>query len=214
LVGARKRLAPRQELAREYGAPGSRRACGLELIAVAVGLDPPNSREHQPRQTSPLDIPPNDAHQFIRRCDMTTAIDGALGSSLTRIELQTFSAESDRVRLSEVAVKAFLALAKAWELSNGEASALLGVSPSTLDRMKRGYRPTLSQDQLTRVSALVGIYKGLHLLFVDETADEWTRLPNRGPLFDRETPIQAMIEGGIPRMLDVRSYIDAVRGGL
>ncbi len=145
---------------------------------------------------------------------MTTAIDGALGSSLTRIELQTFSAESDRVRLSEVAVKAFLALAKAWELSNGEASALLGVSPSTLDRMKRGYRPTLSQDQLTRVSALVGIYKGLHLLFVDETADEWTRLPNRGPLFDRETPIQAMIEGGIPRMLDVRSYIDAVRGGL
>jgi len=107
-----------------------------------------------------------------------------------------------------------VALAKAWELSNGEASALLGVSPSTLDRMKRGYRPTLSQDQLTRVSALVGIYKGLHLLFVDETADEWTRLPNRGPLFDRETPIQAMIEGGIPRMLDVRSYIDAVRGGL
>ncbi len=145
---------------------------------------------------------------------MTTAIDGALGSSLTRIELQTFSAESDRARLSEVAVKAFLALAKAWELSNGEASALLGVSPSTLDRMKRGYRPTLSQDQLTRVSALVGIYKGLHLLFVDETADEWTRLPNRGPLFDRETPIQAMIEGGIPRMLDVRRYIDAVRGGL
>jgi hypothetical protein len=145
---------------------------------------------------------------------MTTAIDGALGSSLTRIELQTFSAESDRARLSEVAVKAFLALAKAWELSNGEASALLGVSPSTLDRMKRGYRPTLSQDQLTRVSALVGIYKGLHLLFVDETADEWTRLPNRGPLFDRETPIQAMIAGGIPRMLDVRRYIDAVRGGL
>ncbi len=145
---------------------------------------------------------------------MTTAIDSALGSSLIRIELQTFSAESDRVRLSEVAVKAFLALANAWELSNGEASALLGVSASTLDRMKRGYRPTLSQDQLTRVSALVGIYKGLHLLFVDETADEWTRLPNRGPLFDRETPIQAMIEGGIPRMLDVRRYIDAVRGGL
>ena len=43
---------------------------------------------------------------------------------------------------------------------------------STLDRMKRGSRPTLSQDQLTRVSALVGVYKGLHLLFADETADE------------------------------------------
>ena len=127
---------------------------------------------------------------------------------------QTFADESDRARFSEVALKAFLALMKAWELSNAEAAALLGVSASTLDRMKRGARPALSQDQLTRVSALVGVYKGLHLLFADATADEWTRRPNRGPLFDRETPIEAMIEGGIPRMLDVRRYIDAVRGGL
>ena len=45
-------------------------------------------------------------------------------------------------RLSEVALKAFLALMKAWDLSNAEASALLGVSASTFDRVKRGYRPT------------------------------------------------------------------------
>jgi hypothetical protein len=129
-------------------------------------------------------------------------------------EPQTFADERDRTRLSEVALKAFLALMKAWDLSNAEASALLGVSASTLDRIKRGYRPTLNQDQLTRVSALVGVYKGLHLLIADETADQWSRLPNRGPLFDRQTPIQAMIEGGIPRMLEVRRYVDAVRGGL
>jgi hypothetical protein len=135
-------------------------------------------------------------------------------SATPTVEPQTFADESDRARLSEVALKAFLALVRAWGLSNAEASALLGISASTLDRMKRGYRPTLSQDQLTRVSALVGVYKGLHLLFVDETADEWARRPNRGPLFDHETPIQAMIEGGIPRMLEVRRYIDAVRGGL
>ena len=132
---------------------------------------------------------------------------GALGP-------QTFADERDRARLSEVALKAFLALIKAWDLSNADASSLLGVSPSTLDRMKRGSRPTLSQDQLTRVSALVGVYKGLHLLFADETADEWARQPNSGPLFERDTPIQAMIEGGIPRMLEIRRYVDAVRGGL
>jgi uncharacterized protein (DUF2384 family) len=132
---------------------------------------------------------------------------GALGP-------QTFADERDRARLSEVALKAFLALIKAWDLSNAEASSLLGVSPSTLDRMKRGSRPTLSQDQLTRISALVGVYKGLHLLFADETADEWARRPNSGPLFERDTPIQAMIEGGIPRMLEIRRYVDAVRGGL
>ena len=135
-------------------------------------------------------------------------------AAIDAVEPQTFATESDRARLSEIAVKAFLALSKAWGLSNAEASSLLGVSASTLDRMKRGYRPILSQDQLTRVSALVGIFKGLHLLFVDQTADEWARRPNTGPLFDRETPIRAMIEGGIPRMLDVRRYIDAVRGGL
>jgi hypothetical protein len=139
---------------------------------------------------------------------------GARPLPLTAVEPQTFADEGDRTRLSEVALKAFLALMKAWDLSNAQASALLGVSASTLDRMKRGYRPALSQDQLTRVSALVGVYKGLHLLFADQTADEWARRPNRGPLFDRETPIEAMIEGGIPRMLEVRRYIDAVRGGL
>ena len=132
---------------------------------------------------------------------------GALGP-------QTFADERDRARLSEVALKAFLALIKAWDLSNADASSLLGVSPSTLDRMKRGSRPTLSQDQLTRVSALVGVYKGLHLLFADETGDEWARRRNSGPLFERVTPIQAMIEGGIPRMLEIRRYVDAVRGGL
>jgi hypothetical protein len=127
---------------------------------------------------------------------------------------QTFANERDRARLSAVALKAFLALIKAWDLSNAEAATLLGVSASTLDRMKRGARPTLSQDQLTRISALVGVYKGLHLLFADETADKWARRPNSGPLFERETPIGAMIEGGIPRMLEVRRYVDAVRGGL
>jgi uncharacterized protein (DUF2384 family) len=72
---------------------------------------------------------------------------------------------------------------------------------------------SLSQDQLTRVSALVGVFKGLHLLFADEMADRWMRLPNKGPLFENRTPIEAMIEGGIPIMLDVRRHVDALRAG-
>ena len=92
---------------------------------------------------------------------------------------------------------------------------MLGVSASTLDRIKRGsWDGELTQDQLTRVSALVGIYKGLHLLFADDMADRWPRLKNNGPLFSRSTPIDAMIEGGIPYMIEVRRYVDAVRGGL
>jgi uncharacterized protein (DUF2384 family) len=130
-------------------------------------------------------------------------------------ELQTFAAESERARLTGAGVKAFRALAARWKLSNTEAADLLGVSGSTWDRIKRKtWDGTLSQDQLTRISALVGVFKGLHLLFADQMSDEWPRLPNKGPIFARATPIQAMIEGGIPRMLEVRRYVDAVRGGL
>jgi hypothetical protein len=160
-----------------------------------------------------LDITSKDAHIIVRRRAMSSTLK-TVKLPQTAVPPQTFADESDRERLSDVALKAFLALSKAWDLSNAEAAALLGVSASTLDRMKRGYRPTLSQDQLTRVSALVGVYKGLHLLFADQTADEWARRPNSGPLFERETPIEAMIEGGIPRMLEVRRYVDAARGGL
>ena len=136
------------------------------------------------------------------------------GSMLEPRPPQTFSAEADRDRLSSVALKAFVALAQHWGLSNQQAAMLLGVSGSSWDRIKKGSRPSLNQDQLTRVSALVGAYKGLHLLFADQMADRWPGLQNKGPLFDGRTPIDAMIEGGIPLMLDVRRYVDAVRGGL
>ena len=129
--------------------------------------------------------------------------------------LQTFSDAQDRGRLSGTATKAFVRVAEAWGLSNGEAASLLGISLSTWERIKRGDRAEpLSQDQLTRISALVGMFKGLRLLFANSMADRWPSLPNSGPLFANRRPIDALIEGGIPRMLEVRRYIDAVRGGL
>ncbi|QXX76747.1 antitoxin Xre-like helix-turn-helix domain-containing protein [Methylovirgula sp. HY1] len=137
------------------------------------------------------------------------------GAPLTPIERQTFAAAEDRERLSSPALKAFTNLAQRWNLSNTEAAALLGVSGSTWDRIKSGkWEQALSQDQLTRVSATVGLFKGLHLLFASDMADRWVRLPNKGPLFDHRTPINSMIEGGIPQMIEVRRYVDAVRGGL
>ena len=134
---------------------------------------------------------------------------------VTTGELQTFAEERDRARLTAAAVKAVLRVAGAWQSSNAEGAALLGVSESTWDRMKAGkWDGVLSQDQLTRASALIGVFKGLHLLFADGMADRWPRLPNRGPVFDRMSPVQAMIVGGIPRMLETRQHIDALRGGL
>lgn len=129
--------------------------------------------------------------------------------------LQTFALDADRARFTGAAVKAVLRLVDAWGVGNAQGAALLGVSESTWDRMKAGsWQGTLSQDQLTRASALIGLFKGLHLLFVNDLADRWPTLANRAPVFDRRSPVEAMIEGGIPRMLETRQYIDALRGGL
>lgn len=122
---------------------------------------------------------------------------------------------STRERLTPAAVDAMVRLAEIWRLTSAEVCALLGdVSERTWFRMKKGgWSGALSQDTLTRISALLGIFKGLRLLFSEPLSDEWVRLPNKGPLYGGRRPLEAMIEGGIPKMLEVRRHIDALRGG-
>ncbi|ABC23687.1 antitoxin Xre-like helix-turn-helix domain-containing protein [Rhodospirillum rubrum] len=121
-----------------------------------------------------------------------------------------------RGRLTPAAIDGFVRLVAIWRLSTAEACALLGdVSERTWFRMKKGtWSGTLSQDALTRISALIGLYKGLRLLFSSPLAEEWIGLPNASPLYHGQRPLDGMIEGGIPRMLAVRRHIDALRGGL
>lgn len=121
-----------------------------------------------------------------------------------------------RERLTPAAVDGMVRLAGIWRLSSAEVCALMGdISERTWFRMKKGeWAGALSQDTLTRTSALFGIFKGLRLLFSEPLSDEWVRLPNKGPLYGGRRPLDVMIEGGIPAMLDVRRHIDALRGGL
>jgi hypothetical protein len=128
---------------------------------------------------------------------------------------QTFAREEDRARLTASSILALRSLARAWTLTGPEAATLLGVSESTWDRIKAGtWRGVLSQDQLMRVSAMIGTFKALHLLFADDMADRWVRLRNAGPLFANLSPLEAMMERGIPGMIEIRQHVDALRGGL
>ena len=139
----------------------------------------------------------------------------ALQSAQDMPDRQDFSRDADRVRLSKVALKAYRRLVEQWGLTGQQAAALLDVSLSTWERLKQDEKgKALSQDQMTRISALVGVFKGLHLLFADDMADRWPSLGNKAPLFAHMSPIESMIRGGIPQMLEVRRYVDAVRGGL
>lgn len=120
----------------------------------------------------------------------------------------------DASRVSDVAAKAYARLSEAWHLNNAIAAELISVSPRTWARMKTGdWSGKLNRDQLMRVSALTGLYKALHLYFSDDLADQWPNLRNTGPLFAGRDPIASMIEGGLPTMLDIRNYVDALRGG-
>lgn len=117
--------------------------------------------------------------------------------------------------LDAVGMKAYRRLVTFWGLGNGEAAALIDTTPRTWARMKKeSWAGALSQDQRLRLSALIGLYKGLHLYFSEPLADRWVRLPNTGPLFDGSSPLDTMIAGGLPTILKTRVYVDALRGGM
>ncbi|WP_394690699.1 antitoxin Xre-like helix-turn-helix domain-containing protein [Hoeflea sp.] len=114
-----------------------------------------------------------------------------------------------------VALKAFARIADAWSLTLREAAALADMSESTWKRAKRpGFAGDLTHDQMLRLSALIGLYKSLELYFNEPIAGEWVKLTNKGPEFDGARPVDAMIAGGLPKILRVRSYLDALRGGV
>ena len=128
---------------------------------------------------------------------------------------QSFAREADRVRLTPTGLNAYRALVMRWTLNDAQAATLLGVSGGTWRRMKTGvWEGVLTQDQFTRISALLSILDELHNLFGEPMADRWPTLINHGPIFDRRAPVDAMIHGGIPVMLDIRRHVGALRQGL
>ncbi len=119
-----------------------------------------------------------------------------------------------RRRLSPAAVVAFLKIIEKWELKNEDAMALLGgVSNGKYYELKRSHKGLLTQDELTRVSLLIGIFKALNILFRGKLANEWVSRPNGNPMFDNAPPLAVLIHSGLPGMLEVRRLLDARRGG-
>src|SRR5215471_5182594 len=117
-------------------------------------------------------------------------------------------------RLSPSAVPAFFKIAQAWKLRDESARQLLGgVSNGMFYQLKRGQKKTLDQDKLTRISLLLGIFKSLNLLYSRKLADAWINLPNSNPIFEGESPLSYIVQGGVPALMRVRQLLDARRGG-
>ena len=111
-------------------------------------------------------------------------------------------------------LRAVIRAAEAWHLTNQEAADLLGVPLATWNRMKSdAFRGRLDQDKVTRASLIIGIFKGLRVLFNGPLTHGWPKAANSGPGFNGRSPLRVMIDGGIPAMIAVRRHIDALRGG-
>ena len=142
----------------------------------------------------------------------------SLAYPATRYEptpLADLNDRTQRERLSGSALQAFYNIMQAWSVRDEDARALLGgLSNGPYYRWKRQPPKVLDADVLTRTSYLVGIFKALNILYGEELADEWVRLPNTNRLFGGATPLAYMVRGGIPAMQTARRLLDARRGGL
>jgi hypothetical protein len=119
----------------------------------------------------------------------------------------------DPKKLSNVALKMFVNITEnEWQLSEKEMRVLLGEpSRSTFYNWKVGKINALNRDTLERVSYIAGIYKALHVLFVEtQQANAWIKKANTA--FAGKSALQVMLAGSIVDLATVRKYLDAQRG--
>ncbi len=121
------------------------------------------------------------------------------------------SNSKERDRLSPSAIRGFIKLIEQWSLNEPQARALLGGIASSTYHTWKGQPDgrSLSQDTLTRISLLLGIYKALHVYFGDSLADQWLTYANEGSPFLGRTPIDYLISRGLPGFVEVRNMLDA-----
>lgn len=127
--------------------------------------------------------------------------------------------KADRARTSAPGLRTFREIADRFEWSEADRIAILGdPGRSTYHQwMKkaREHQPlTLPLDTLLRISAILGIYKALALLFEEESqALVWLKGAHRGTVFAGASPMAYMLTGGHDGLMSVRRYLDAWRGG-
>ena len=129
--------------------------------------------------------------------------------------MENAAGERRRSDMQGVGLKDFDWIAEAWSLTGREAAALEDMTEASGKRAtKPGFSGELSPDQILRFSALAGLYKSLEIYFNPPLSGQFIKLANSGPEFDDQRPVDAMIHGGLPKIMSTRTYVDALRGGL
>jgi len=108
------------------------------------------------------------------------------------------------------------ALFAKWDLPGEVQLNLLGMSPESrkvLAQYRRGERALPnSRDTLDRAGYLLGIHKGLRLLFPENAALRYRWVQVRNRMLDGRTPLQVMVEDGLVGVARIARFVDFQRG--
>ena len=108
------------------------------------------------------------------------------------------------------------ALLGKWELPGDAQLALLGLSPESrklLPQYRRGERALPhARDTLDRAGFLLGIHKGLRLLFPEDEGLRYGWVHRANALLGGRTPLAVMLEDGLVGLARIARFVDFQRG--
>lgn len=108
------------------------------------------------------------------------------------------------------------ALLGKWGLPGDAQLALLGLSPESrklLPQYRRGERALPNtRDTLDRAGYLLGIHKGLRLLFPEDEDLRYGWVRRANALLDGRTPLAVMRDDGLVGLARIARFVDFQRG--
>lgn len=143
---------------------------------------------------------------------------GQKSAVIERLGLDRFNPVNRR-RLSAPGLRTFLKIADHWSLSEQQRLLMLGYpNRSTYVRwckqVQQEKQLTLNVDVLMRISAVLGIYRALRILYADELqAIEWLRTPHKAVVFGGLPPLDLVTAGTQDGLLTVLRFLDSACGG-
>jgi hypothetical protein len=102
-------------------------------------------------------------------------------------------------RTKRLGLQTFFRIMKAWGLNEGDGLRLLGLEHAP-------EASALTVDQLERISHTLAIFKALHTLLNETSADAWIQKANQAPLFGGGRALD-LLRSGTQGFRDVRAYL-------
>jgi hypothetical protein len=166
-----------------------------------------NERVLELREMAYLAFPvADDAEGFLRRpslqlegrSPLQAAVQSSVGRDTAIFQLAPF--------LRGPAVRVLNRLATAWDLSTADCAKLVRATPQDVPRWREdaGTMPTAA---VRCVAMLLGISRAIKRLPLPRR-DGWIHWPTQEPPFYGRSPLNFMLEGGLPAMQQVRFHLD------